>query len=100
MVCIVKDALGQFTHVGCVWLQVLQGGKAGQATLFLPPDEDKLEAAAQLVIGAAAIYDESFASITGAQVSSCRLLCSPKEILLNSAVEVQSVMRHDLKAVL
>ena len=49
---------------------MLQGGKSGQATLFLPGDDDQLEAAAQLVIGAAAIYDESFASITGAQVAS------------------------------
>lgn len=48
---------------------MLQGGKAGQATLFLPGDDDQLEAAAQLVIGAAAVYDESFASITGAQVA-------------------------------
>ena len=64
MVCI----LNVHTRDAHAWLQVLQGGKAGQATLFLPPDEDKLEAAAQLVIGAAAIYDESFASITGAQV--------------------------------
>lgn len=51
-----------------VLAQVLQGGKAGQATLFLPGEEDRLEAAAQLVIGAAAIFDESFSSVTAAQV--------------------------------
>lgn len=49
-------------------LQILKGGKAGQATLALPADEDKLQAAAQLVIGAHAIYDGSVTAISGSQV--------------------------------
>ena len=49
--------------------QVLKGGKAGQATLALPADEDKLQAAAQLIIGAHAIYDGSVIAISGSQVT-------------------------------
>lgn len=47
---------------------MLKGGKAGQASLALSGDEDKLQAAAQLIIGAAAIYDGSVTSISGSQV--------------------------------
>lgn len=56
------------TGKACLSVQVLQGGKGQQAILALPADEDKLKAAAQLVIGAAAIYDESVSSVTGSQV--------------------------------
>lgn len=42
--------------------------KAGEAVLALSGDPDKLQAAAQLVIGAAAIYDGSATSITASQV--------------------------------
>ncbi len=55
-------------------LQVLKGGKAGQATLALPADEDKLQAAAQLIIGAHAIYDGSVTAISGSQVTPCPAL--------------------------
>ncbi len=54
--------------------QVLKGGKAGQATLALPADEDKLQAAAQLIIGAHAIYDGSVTAISGSQVTPCPAL--------------------------
>ena len=54
--------------------QVLKGGKAGQATLALPADEDKLQAAAQLIIGAHAIYDGSVIAISGSQVTPCPAL--------------------------
>ena len=59
-------------------LQVLKGGKAGQATLALPADEDKLQAAAQLIIGAHAIYDGSVTAISGSQVTPCPALMAIK----------------------
>ena len=47
----------------------------------MPGDEDKLKAAAQLVIGAAAIYDESVNSVTGSQVqSACISDVSPTQM--------------------
>ena len=59
--------------MACCLSQVLKGGKAGQAVLSLSADEDKLQAAAQLVIGAAAIYDGSDTTILGSQVHLPRL---------------------------
>ena len=47
---------------------MLKAGKSGELGLALPADEDKLEAVAQLIIGAAAIYDGSDTSISGSQV--------------------------------
>ena len=64
----------------CWTAQVLKVNKAGEAVLALTGDEDKLQAASQLIIGAAAIYDGSATSITASQVdaSSHTLhLCSP-----------------------
>ena len=55
----------------CWVVQVLPAGKGGQAALSLTGDEDKLQAAAQLVIGAAAIYDGSVTSLTASQVHTC-----------------------------
>lgn len=52
----------------CWIVQVLKAGKGGQAALSLSGDEEKLQAAAQLVIGAAAIYDGSVTSLTASQV--------------------------------
>ena len=49
-------------------MQVLKAGKGGAAVLALSGDEDKVQAAAQLVIGAAAIHDGSAVSITASQV--------------------------------
>ena len=49
-------------------VQVLKAGKGGSPVLALSGDEDKLQAAAQLVIGAAAIYDGSATAITASQV--------------------------------
>lgn len=52
----------------CCAAQVLKVNKAGEAVLALSGDEDKLQAASQLIIGAAAIYDGSATSITASQV--------------------------------
>lgn len=54
--------------------QVLKGGKMGQALLALPGDEDKVQAASQLVIGAAAIYDGSVPSVSASQLSNAAQL--------------------------
>lgn len=48
--------------------QVLKVTKGGEAMLALSGDEDKLQAASQLIIGAAAIYDGSATSISASQV--------------------------------
>ena len=48
--------------------QVLKEKKGGEAVLALSGDEDKLQAASQLIIGAAAIYDGSATSISASQV--------------------------------
>lgn len=53
--------------------QVLKVSKGGGAVLALSGDEDKVQAAAQLVIGAAAIYDGSVTSITASQVHTLPL---------------------------
>ena len=47
---------------------MLGAEKGGEAVHALAADEDRLEAAAQLVLGAAAIYDGSDTSISGSQV--------------------------------
>lgn len=52
----------------CESAQVLKVSKGGEALLALSGDEDKVHAAAQLVIGAAAIYDGSAITITASQV--------------------------------
>ena len=52
----------------CWAAQVLKVNKAGEAVLALNGDEDKLQAASQLIIGAAAVYDGSATSITASQV--------------------------------
>ncbi|KAL3162543.1 proteasome regulatory particle base subunit [Trebouxia sp. C0010 RCD-2024] len=54
--------------------QVLKVSKGGEALLALSGDEDKVHAAAQLVIGAAAIYDGSAITITASQLSGAAQL--------------------------
>lgn len=52
----------------CLVAQVLKVNKGGEAVLALSGDADKLQAASQLIIGAAAIYDGSATAITASQV--------------------------------
>lgn len=59
----------------CWVAQVLKVNKAGEAVLALSGDEDKLQAASQLIIGAAAIYDGSATSISASQVH-CHIPCT------------------------
>ena len=48
---------------------MLGAEKGGEEVLALTADDDRLEAAAQLIMGAAAIYDGSDTSISGSQVT-------------------------------
>lgn len=69
---------------------MLKVNKAGEAMLALSGDEDKLQAASQLIIGAAAIYDGSATSITASQVCT-PCTCSPVSCCYNPLMQAPLV---------
>ncbi len=72
--------------------------------LALPADEDKLQAAAQLIVGAHAIYDGSVTAISGSQVTPCPALMAfshhshPSFTGLGHHVVSQAMSRQETQA--